>query len=239
VQLEFPAWNADALRRRIEELSGERIHLALTDNASTMMSFKPARARTAARLRLHHMFLSADSRVIEALAAWMAGRGSRRAGPLLDAFIAAHQHLVTRRAVPVLRLLTRGLHHDLQTYYDDVNSDEFDDSVDAPITWGRLPTTRRRRSIRLGSYSADDSLIRIHPHLDQPWVPDFFVRYIVFHEMLHAHIGIEVGPGGRRRIHTHAFSRRERAYRDFARAMAWHDDPYNLARLLRPAKQSA
>ena len=127
----------------------------------------------------------------------------------------------------------------MNRYFEEVNRAEFDSSIDAPITWGRLPTVRRRRSIRLGSYSADDHLIRIHPHLDQAFVPEYFVRYIVFHEMLHAHLGIETGPTGRRRIHTREFNVRERAYADFARAVAWQDDPANLNRMLRPARKSA
>ncbi len=203
------------------------------------MSYKPARWRSPARVRLHRMFLAADPRVVEALAAWMTGRRTRAAGPLLDGFIAAHRHLVTCKPPSPVRVITRGLYHDLQVYYREVNRDEFDGAVNVPVTWGRLPTLRRRRSIRLGSYSADDHLIRIHPHLDQSFVPEFFVRYIVFHEMLHAFLGIEVGPTGRRRIHTREFNARERAYPDFARAVAWHDDHANLARLLRPARKSA
>lgn len=239
VQLEFTVWDGDALRGRLEKLSGETVDLTLTDNASTMMTYKPKTWRHPARVRLHRMFLMADTGVIDALAHWMNGRRRRTAGPVIDAFIAANRHLVARKPVPLVRLVTRGLHHDLRRYYHDVNRVEFDASLDVPITWGRLPTTRRRRSIRLGSYSADDHLIRVHPHLDQPYVPEYFVRYIVFHEMLHAHLGIEIGPGGRRRIHTREFNARERAYPDFARAVAWQDDPANLSRLLRPARKSA
>jgi hypothetical protein len=185
------------------------------------------------------MFLSADTEVVNALAHWLNGRRRRTAGPVIDAYIAANQHLVVRRPVPPVRRVTRGIHHDLERYLHDVNRTEFGDAVEVPITWGRLPTARRRRSIRLGSYSSDEHLIRVHPHLDQGFVPDFFVRYIVFHEMLHAHLGIEVGPNGRRRIHTREFNERERTYPDFARAVAWQDDPANLNRLLRPLKRTA
>lgn len=238
MQLEFPVWDDDTLRRRLESLTGERIELTLTNNTSTMMSYNPRTWCQPARLRLHRMFLTADVVIIDALAHWMSGR-RRSSGPVIDAFIAANRHLVARKPVPRVRLVTRGLHHDLRWYYHEVNRTEFGGLLDVPITWGRFPTTRRRRSIRLGSYSADDHLIRIHPHLDQPAVPDFFVRYIVFHEMLHAQVGIEQTPGGRRRIHTREFNTRERAYRDFARAIAWQDNPANLALLLRPGKKSA
>src|SRR5690606_9202221 len=110
---------------------------------------------------------------------------------------------------------------DLQQLYDEVNRTEFEGAVDCGITWGRLPTRRRRRSIRFGSYSPKEHLIRIHPYLDQAFVPAFFVRYIVFHEMLHAVMGIEELPSGRRAIHPPAFKRREEQYPDFARAVRW------------------
>lgn len=239
MQLELPVWDGETLRRRLEILLGAPIELTLTDNASTMMSYKPARWRQPARVRLHRMFLVADFPVLEALAAWMTGRRNRGAGSALDAFIAAHRHLVNRRPPSPVRFMTRGQYHDLHSYYSQVNHQEFDGAVEVPITWGKLPALRHRRSIRLGSYSADDHLIRIHPYLDQPFVPDYFVRYIVFHEMLHAFLGIEVAPSGRRRIHTREFNARERAYADYSRAAAWHDDQANLARLLRPAKISA
>jgi len=239
LQLELPVWDCDALRRRLETISREPIELTLTNNASTMMTYKPARWGRCAQVRLHRMFLSADAEVIEALAHWMNGRRRRTTGPIIDAFIAANRHRVERKPPSAVRLVTRGLHHDLRRYYHEVNRVEFDGALVVPITWGKLPSTRRRRSIRLGSYSADDHLIRIHPHLDQAFVPEFFVRYIVFHEMLHAQLGIEVGPTGRRRIHTREFNARERKYSDFARACAWQDDPGNLARLLRPAKRTA
>ena len=94
-------------------------------------------------------------------------------------------------------------------------------------------TRRRRRSIRFGSYSPGPRLIRIHPLLDQDFVPRYFVRYIVFHEMLHAHLGLVESPSGRTLSHTHEFNQIERAYPDFHRAEAWQRNSANLRKLLR------
>ncbi len=239
IQLDLPAWDEQALAARLRELCAARIDLRLTDNGSTMMSFRPGTLRRPAQLRVHRMFAGAPPEVVEALAHWALGRRRDAMCRILDDFIAANHHLVQRRPVAVERLETAGAHHDLQAYYDAVNAAEFADEIDAPITWGRFPALRRRRSIRLGSYTPDDHLIRIHPHLDQDFVPDFFVRYIVFHEMLHAQLGIEVAPTGRRCIHTREFNRRERDYPEYTRAIAWHDHPANLRRLLRPAARIA
>ncbi len=239
IQLGLPAWDEHGLSERLRDLCASPIDFRLTDNASTMMSFRPGTLRRAAQLRAHRMFAGAPPDVIEALAHWAMGRRKRAVLQRLDEFIAANRHLVSRRPVVAEALVTAGEFHDLSGYYEAVNAVHFAHAIDAPITWGRFPAPRRQRSIRLGSYSPDDHLIRIHPHLDQHFVPDFFVRFIVFHEMLHAQLGIEVASSGRRCIHTREFNRRERAYPDYARAIAWNDNPANLRRLLRPAAKSA
>lgn len=239
IQLDLPTWDEQALVQHLRTLSDSALDFRLTDNASTMMSFKPGTLRRPAQLRAHRMFAAAPTDVIEALAHWAMGRRKRANLQLLDRFIAANRHLVRPREILAENLITAGEVHDLALHYQALNAAHFANKIDAPITWGRFPAPRRQRSIRLGSYAPGDHLIRIHPHLDQHFVPDFFVRYIVFHEMLHAQLGIEVSPSGRRCIHTREFNRRERAYPDYARAIAWNDNPANLRRLLRPAAKSA
>ena len=106
--------------------------------------------------------------------------------------------------------------------------------VNAVITWGKRPTRKTKgepqRTIKLGSYSAVDRLIRIHPALDQKWVPRYFVAYIVYHEMLHHVIPSSQG-NGRRMLHPPIFQARERVFRDFDRAIAW--ERAHISRLLR------
>jgi len=197
------------------------------------MSVKHHPATGHSSLRLHHMFLGANTRVIDALAQWLRKPSCRKNAAVIDAFIRENRHLVKRRPRRSRRLNTAGAHFDLKVLYDEVNRNCFDGTVQAAIGWGKRPSKSRRRSIRFGSYSVEDNLIRIHPYLDNAFVPAYFVRYIVFHEMLHAHLGIEESETGRRRIHTAEFKRLERAYPDYARAEAWQAKPSNLKKLLR------
>ena len=121
----------------------------------------------------------------------------------------------------------------MQPFYDELNAHEFKGRVSVPITWGKMPSSRRRRrSIRFGSYSSEDKLIRVHPALDQAFVPAFFVRYIVFHEMLHAYFDATDTDG--KRAHSAEFRKRERAYSDYARAVAWQANASNLRKVLGP-----
>lgn len=236
MQLEFLWRNERSLREELERRTGQSIELIVTDNSSNVMTYR-ARSAGPAQLRIHRMFLTAGPEVIEAVSTWLTKRRTRKSAAIIDGFIKEHQHMLqaSRRQV---RIRTKGLYFDLKRLYTEVNEREFEGRVDCPITWGRMPTVSRRRSIRLGSYTPEDHLIRIHPLLDQEFVPEYFVKYIVFHEMLHADLGIEETPSGRRRVHTPEFNRRERAYAEFALASAWHDDDRNLARLLKTRRKA-
>jgi len=233
VQLEFPWRDETALVHDLERRTGEPLEITMTDNTSTVMTYRPGRAGQPGKLRLHHMFLTASPRVVDALAKWISRGQCRRSGRVLDAFIEDNHHLIRGRRPRPRRLRTRGAHFDLGEVLDELNCRHFDGRVAAKISWGRMPSCRRRRSIRFGSFSEEDNLIRIHPFLDAAFVPEYFVRYIVFHEMLHADLGVGKTTSGRRRVHCAEFRRRERAYPDYARALAWQDNHGNLARLLR------
>jgi hypothetical protein len=224
---------ADRLHAALREETGVEIRLRITNNSSTMMSLRYEESGERAVVGLHHMFLDAPKPIRKALGTWIVRPRAKKAGEKLESYIAERRHLIAPAAPRNVALRTAGRHVDLQKLYDEVNAAEFDESVETPITWGRMPTKRSRRSIRFGSYSPSDELIRIHPYLDQAFVPVYFVRYIVFHEMLHAHMGIEEGPTGRRRIHPPAFRKREEAYVDFERAVSWMNDEAKLRRLLR------
>jgi len=225
-QLEFHA--------ALERLAKRPVQLAFTNNRSTVMSVRHTGG--VARVRLHQMFISAPVPVRDAVARWIKNPKSADAGKVLDDFIRAHRSELPPAPPRVVEAREHGEVHNLRSLFDDVNTTEFGGAVQAKITWGLEPRQRRRRSIRLGSFCPSSGLIRIHPRLDDVKVPYFFIRYVVFHEMLHAHVGILDGPDGRRRIHHGDFQARERSYRDYPAAIAWLEDPRNLSRLLRSRK---
>ncbi len=229
---------AEVARQRLERrigahLPGRRLALAVTDNQYTMISVK--REKGIFRLRLHHMFLEAEPEVVRALGRYV-GLNDRDSSNLLGHYIDVHQHRIRRarsRRSPTVTLETRGEVHDLQLYYDDLNGRHFGGGIDARVTWGiRTPPggkRRRRNSIKMGSYSVEDRLIRIHPSLDRDFVPRYFVDWILFHEMLHQKHDIPV-VGGRRQFHTPEFLAEEATFEHYEKARRWERD--NLNRLL-------
>jgi hypothetical protein len=219
---------AESLAWRLSADLGIPVRLAVTDNRSTMVSFR--RGGSALQLRLHHMFLDAPEPVLRAVADY-AGRGHRGAGGVLDEYIRGQQPRIRQfRRDTDADLNPVGRCFDLQTLFECVNRTYFQDGIQARIGWGRMPPRRRRKSIRLGVYDHQTREIRIHPALDRSEVPAFFVEFIVFHEMLHQ-LFPSTGRGGRRVHHPRAFRDREKAFPHYLAALRWERE--NLGVLLR------
>ena len=207
---------------------GQPVRLVVTDNRSTMLSAKPKGGRL--EVRLHHMFLTAEEDVLTAVSDYLGGGGAKAAA-VIDRFVEENRARFVAPGRPQDELRTEGSHHDLRAIADDLARRHFGSKLDVRITWGkRVQPKRRQRSLQLGTYLPEERLIRIHPVLDQPWVPTFFVEAVVFHEMLH-HDMPAVVHNGRRHYHTAAFRKRERSFEYHAAAEQWQKE--NLWRLLR------
>jgi hypothetical protein len=217
-----------ALERRLRNAHPGPVILSITDNRQTIISHSYRGG--VLRVRLHHMFLDAPPRVAAALVRYLT-TGEREASLFVGRYIEANGARLARRARGV-KLVTRGKRHDLLPIFQQLNDRYFDGAVNALITWGKHGTKRgnKRSTIKLGSYSALDRLIRVHPALDRPWVPRYFVAYVVFHEMLHHVIPSSRGVG-RRVLHPPEFVDRELEFRHYVRAILW--ERRHIGRLLR------
>lgn len=208
-------------RLRAHMPSGE-VRVTLTDNRYTMISVRRLRREQRYEVRLHLMFADADAVVVRALARYVADN-DREASHVLGDFIDNNSDHVRGKArrTPTQVILTAGEHHDLRAIFDRLNAQYFDDKIEAAITWGaRTGKVRRRTSIKMGSYVVEDRLIRIHRSLDRALVPEFFVEWIVFHEMLHQVHDIQVKKG-RREFHSKEFLQDEKRFAHYDRARAW------------------
>src|ERR1700759_3080168 len=81
-----------------------------------------------------------------------------------------------------------------------------------PVRWGQQITRKRRRSIRLGSYNHITCEIRIHPSLNAPQIPAFFIQSVIPHESLHHVLGAN---------HTRRFHAAERRFRYYRESQEW------------------
>jgi hypothetical protein len=232
----IPALMPDQLQRRLSTDLEQPVRLTITDNRRTMISARSDRDH-GMLVRLHRMFLDASDETLTALCSYLRGRPSRKQAGRIDAFIAANVHQIRFDERPPRYLRPRGDVYDLSAILDEVNRDWFAGSAtNVHVTWGRWSrrTRRRRRSIRLGAYLPAERLIRIHPVLDQSWVPPHVIRFVVFHELLH-HMVPAPQHNGRHSFHCARFRARERAHPDYERVVAW--EAANLSKLLRQASR--
>lgn len=218
-----------SLERRLEAAFMAPVILSITDNQHSIVSH--ARQGAIHRVRLHHMFLDAPSKVVDSLVRYIT-KGDRESSVRVGLYIEENGYRLARRRRQ-LKLLTKGQHHDLLDIFEDVKRVYFAGSFSGLITWGRKTPGGRagaRKAIKLGSYNALDRIIRVHPVLDKPWVPRYFVAFVVYHEMLH-HVFPHPGIEGRRALHPPAFLERERDFRRYERATEWERE--HISRLLR------
>jgi len=221
-----------------ERLSADDWSALLTRDLGAPVEVRYGRARTDVvsarvdprsgmwRVRLNGMFADAPPTVQAALGAWLrSGRRARKSAAALDAWIELRLTRLHREEPSELALRPRGRHHDLDALARELSHGtllaELERRGGLPrITWGRVRRSRSRRALRLGSFEFASRIVRIHPVLDQAAVPGWFVRYVLFHELLHAALD-EPRSGTRRVLHGPQFRQRESEYVDFQRARAW------------------
>lgn len=131
-----------------------------------------------------------------------------------------------------LDLEQEGQYFDLRAIFDGLNARYFRNRLRGyKVVWGRRRKQLPKGYFVFGTIQEEDKIIRINPRLDQPFVPLWFLKYVLFHEMLHSVVPDEKGPAGRRVVHTEEFNRREREYPSYRRARRWEEE--NLGRFFR------
>ena len=220
------------LRDRIRCYLAAELDLTVTDNRAVMITVRRVPKLRQYSVRLHQIFVDAPDEITRALARFIE-LNDREASQQLSHFIDAHEDdFCERRSRPreaVIR--TAGRMHDLAAIFEAINYEYFDAKIEARITWGRhVRRGHPRSTVRLGSYTVEEQLIRIHPGLDRSWVPEYYLRWVVYHEMLHAAFPVET-INGRRCFHSVEFAAAERRYSQYELVHEW--ERRHLASLLR------
>jgi hypothetical protein len=109
---------------------------------------------------------------------------------------------------------------DLQAIYDRLNEEYFNGRLSGTIEWSRDSKTTNRRSFKFGSYDPKRELIRIHPRLNQEFVPVYVLELTVYHEMCHQAVP-PVRRNGQWQTHHRDFKKKEKEYRHYREAMKW------------------
>jgi hypothetical protein len=110
----------------------------------------------------------------------------------------------------------QGVNYDLDKMFSKLNRRYFDSSLEKPtLTWSQ----RKTRSI-LGHHDRVYETITISKSLDSSQVPDWFVEFILYHEMLHIKHSARM-INGRRYYHTAGFRQDERRFAKYEDSQRW------------------
>lgn len=203
---------ADALAASLSTLFRCPITVTWTDARSTLLRFTRRRDGSS-HLRLHHSLATVPEEAAPLIAAYLT-RHDKNAARRLKALAARTldgDRLIRRPQA----LHPKGRTYDLQALFEDLNQRYFQGEIQARITWGRAWANGPIRFLRLGSYHHPQRLIRIHPRLDDPAVPQVVLEYLIYHEMLH-----QLHQGGHR-PHPTSFRLFEQQYEHIQEAKAW------------------
>jgi hypothetical protein len=218
------------MKNRLKSLLKKPVYLTITDNRRSIITARWI--DNAYHIRLHHMFLEANDDILEALARYIQGR-TKIASKKINIFIRENENKIRRLPPTSIKrnnnLLPQGKYFNLQEIYKELNRKYFDNQVNCRITWGNRRRFKRQKSVRLGSYSYHTKTIRIHPTLDRAFVPAYVVSDIVYHEMLHALLGIK-SENGRNYSHHQRFRELEKRFSHRKAAEKWIR--HNLNRLI-------
>ena len=200
--------NKDWLTDYLEKRSGRTVSLFITDNSYSILTMMEEKASV--KLRLHRMFLSATNDVLVEIANYI--EDSRIKTPLIRSFINQNTHRIKRKTPHNISLRHLGRYHNLIDTYNTLNREYFNGNINASITWGPVRRKRGAKKSTLGSYSYANKIIRINPMLDSKRVPGYYLKFIIYHEMLHADLGVDA-TNGRNFYHTREFRRREKLFK--------------------------
>ena len=179
-------------------------------------------------VRLSDVFESAPPEVMRALAFLLVARLlSRKAPPVHEKAYRAYAYSPNvLRASDIARQKrgrkvissARGKVYDLGELFERINRRYFDGEIEKPVlTW-----SKRRAKRILGHHDAVHNTITISKALDARDVPEWFVEYILYHEMLHIKHPAKI-INGRRYYHTPAFRSEEQRFPRYQASQEWLD----------------
>lgn len=207
------------LQEELEGIAGKRLKVKINDNRSTMLSVKWEPDCT--KVSLHRMFLEAPRNIMEELACYLK-RENQIISPSVKAFIEDNLKKIDySHTVDKGNLYHQGNVYNIKQIYDELNEEYFRKRLNLLITWFGKPNQKNRSRITFGLYHDPLKLIKIHRILDTPSIPNYFISYVIYHEMLHYVCPAYIDEKGLNRVHSKEFKEREKCFRYYNLAQRW------------------
>ena len=110
----------------------------------------------------------------------------------------------------------QGKYYDLNQLYSEISQDYFQGQLNKPrLSWNKRLTKRK-----YGHYEPAKDRVVISQTLDNIEVPAYVAAFVLYHELLHKQHGSQ-WQGGKRQVHTPAFRRDEKRFKEYDLAQYW------------------
>ncbi len=104
----------------------------------------------------------------------------------------------------------------LEEIFDEVNRNYFAGKLEKPaLHWSARPN-----KVRMGTYHFKQDSVMINRALDETKTPRFVISYILYHELLHKKLGVQM-KNGRSRAHNAKFRKLEKQFGKWQEAEAY------------------
>lgn len=213
----------EKFKKKLSRHVSMEVELVINENRSTMLNVL-SRKRDFAKISMHKMFLEAPEDVISAIAHYVRGNRRERGFKdlLLRGFIQSNlERLDYSHLLDESKLISLGNLYDLKPICEALNRKYFKGKLDLKITWYGTKGRTNRSRVTFGQYYDHLKLVKIHRILDDPFFPDYFVFFVIYHEMLHHVVPGFIDKNGLYRVHGPEFKKREKEFADYEIASQW------------------
>ncbi len=207
------------LEKKFESLLGTCVEIKLTENTSILIKIVNKIDKMIIKINRNIAF--ADENVFKDILSFI--KTGEKKLPNLKNFIKANTDLFKKRAYK-FKQITRGKIYNLQEIFNFLNNKYFENSIKSSITWSKIKKGFVNKRI-LGSFDPINDIIRINPILDSTHIPDFYISFVVHHEMLHAFLRKNGN-----KWHSKEFKTREKNFEFYDKALIW--EKRNLLKML-------
>lgn len=211
-----------ARQRRLERVRAARV--TFRPFRSTLYSYRIEPDGTA-RVQLHTAFRTAPDEALAQVAQLILCRTKKARRELprgaFDAFVRALPkgafNLPGARRGTAKAIAGPGKHRSLDESFARVNETYFAGRMARPkLRWS--PARARRI---LGTYREEADTLIVSQVFDSPKIPLWVLDYLMYHELLHKHLGVGRRADGKRCMHGPEFKRLERKYARYKDAVAF------------------
>jgi hypothetical protein len=216
----------ETLRTLLREFDKPRCHPKVKPTpveiafAHTTHLYRARSTKTGTQVTIHEGFVGAPLRVLRALVCAVRLKDEGAYLETIKSYGSSEEFHEVMLALEMTTAadenVTQGYHFDLEVVFERVNATYFEGQLARPgLTWNQTIT-----GFKFGHYDYLRDTIMISVTFDAPGVPDYAIDFVMYHEMLHKQMGINV-INGRRYAHTPEFRAAERRFLHYEEAQTF------------------